>query len=98
MKKYEEQTLELINELLNSLHVDDLNAGKHTEDEAFEFYRRAKQILAEGNFNLRKFKSNSTDLENRVYEIFPEDKLFSEDSKVLGLIWDKYEDNRPFKK
>ena len=41
---------------------------------------------------MRKFKSNSSELENRVYEKYPEDKLFTEDKKVLGLTWDKKSD------
>ena len=92
IKKYETENLEFVNELLESLHVDDLNAGKQTEDEAFEFYAKTKKLLSDGHFNLRKFKSNSVELENRVYEKYPEDKLFSEDCKVLGLSWDKHGD------
>ena len=88
-----EELQPVIKQLLESIHVDDLNSGARTIEEAFEFYIKIKKILFEGHFNLRKFKSNSAVLENWVYDRFPEDKLFTEnESKVLGLNWDKYED------
>ena len=81
-----------VKKLLESFHVDDLNSGNQTVGEAFNFYVWSKLILSEAHFNLRKFKSNSSELENRVYEKYPEDKLFTEDKKVLGLTWDKKSD------
>ena len=77
-----------VKKLLESFHVDD----NQTVGEAFNFYVWSKLILSEAHFNLRKFKSNSSELENRVYEKYPEDKLFTEDKNVLGLTWDKKSD------
>ena len=77
IRSYEIKDSVFVNELLKSLHVDDLNAGAPTISDAFSFYVKAKEVLAEGQFNLRKFKSNSTELEELVYEKYPEDKLFS---------------------
>ena len=78
--------------LLNSLHVDDLNSGCNSIEEGVEFYSSSKKCLAKGGFNLRKFKSNSKHLENKIYEKYPDDEIFSEGEKVLGLIWDKNSD------
>ena len=83
---------DIVHELIRSLHVDDLITGKDTVDEAFSFYVQAKHLLSEGSFNLRKFKSNSKELEERVYDEFPEDKLFSGDDKCLGYVWEKRND------
>ena len=65
-------------------------SGANSVEEAFEFYEKSKERLSEGGFNLRKFKSNSKELvEKLVYESHPDDEMFSQDNKVLGLIWDK---------
>ena len=54
-----------VKKLLESFHVDDLNSGNQTVGEAFNFYVWSKLILCEAHFNLRKYKSNSSELENR---------------------------------
>ena len=48
----------------------------------------------EGGFNLRKFNSNSKELEKLVFEKYPEDELYSVHQiiKVLGTTWDKSSD------
>ena len=50
---------EVCNKILNSLYADDINTGAHTVEETIELYRKAKQIMKEGGFNLRKWRSNS---------------------------------------
>ena len=90
--KYEKESPLFTTDLQDSLHVDDLNGGKNSEEEALQFYLKAKQVLAEGGFNLRKFQSNSAALEEKVYELNPEDKLFSDYNRVLGIIWNKRDD------
>ena len=81
-----------VSELLDGLHIDDLNSGKNSENEALEFYVKAKEILATGGFNLRKFQSNNPNLEQKVYDMFPEDQLFSDYNRILGILWDKLRD------
>ena len=76
--------------MLNSLHVDDLNSGAHTIGEALEFFVKCKEGLALGGFNLRKFRSNSKELENLVVEKFNEE--ISNENTILGLQWDKSSD------
>ena len=61
--------------------------------EAFEFYCKSKERLKEASFNLRKFNSNSKNLEEMVKEKFGDsDCLSNETMKVLGLIWNKSTD------
>jgi len=38
----------------------------NTEDETFELYTKAKSIFCDGGFNLRKFCTNSTQLQQRI--------------------------------
>ena len=76
--------------VLNSLHVDDLDAGADSVEEAYNFFRKAKQKFAEGGFNLRKFRSNSAELEQLVCNQLNVE--ISNESCVLGLEWDKLDD------
>ena len=76
--------------LLNSLYVDDLNSGAHTIGEALEFFVKCKEGSALGRINLRKFRSNSKELENLVVEKFHEE--ISNENAILGLQWDKSSD------
>ena len=54
--------------LLNSLHVDDVNAGASSVEAGYEFYLKAKRKSAEGGFNLRKFHSNSRELKQLLQD------------------------------
>ena len=49
--------------LEKSFHVDDLLMGEYNDQKAFTIYQRAKMLMAEGRFNLRKWKANSADLQ-----------------------------------
>ena len=40
------------------MYVDNIVAGVKSKDEAFELYVQSKGIFREGEFNLRKFKTN----------------------------------------
>ena len=61
-----EESVERLQKLLRSTYVDDIISGGHTEDEAFELYMESKKIFREGGFNLRKFKTNSKCLQERI--------------------------------
>ena len=75
------------------LHVDDLNSGSENIQDCYNFYNKAKARLDQASFNLRKFQSNSPDLE---YLINGEVNHNSIATKVLGLIWEKQKDNITF--
>ena len=55
----DEEDLIFVETLLNSLHVDYVNARASSVEVGYEFYLKAKRTFAEGGFNLRKFRSNS---------------------------------------
>lgn len=52
--------------MLKDMYVDDLPTGANDEETAFEIYRRSKEIMKEGVFNLRKWKSSSRQLSQRI--------------------------------
>ena len=58
-----------------------------TKEEAIQFYKETKNCLRKRNFNLRKFQSNSSDVEKEInnFEVEPS-------KKVLGVFWDKEKD------
>ena len=49
--------------------MDDLNTGENSFQEGHCFYIKTKNVLSQGLFNLRKFQSNSTDLEILCYNV-----------------------------
>ena len=87
---------EFVNNFLSSLHVDDLSTGAKNVDETFNYFCKCKDRLEEGSFNLRKFSSNSAELEqmvNKKYGTLTEEHKCLIENKILGLKWDKFEDN-----
>ena len=52
--------------LLQSTYVDDVISGAGSKEEAFQLYTEAKMIFRAGGFNLRKFLSNSPDVQARI--------------------------------
>ena len=66
LEKYLETNESLVRHLLCSTYVDDIISGGHTEVEAFDYYKASKKIFREGGFNLRKFLTNSTRLQERI--------------------------------
>ena len=48
--------------LEKSLYVDDLITGEDNDEKAFSVYKKSKQIMSEGGFNLQKWNSNSREL------------------------------------
>ena len=57
---------ELVDILLRSFYVDDVVAGAMDENSALKLYEESKQVLREGGFNLRKFTTNSPQLQKVI--------------------------------
>ena len=57
---------ELVTKVLRSIYVDDVVTGSQSEEQAYELYTGAKNLLKTGAFNLRKFTSNSNALQARI--------------------------------
>ena len=70
------------------------------EDVAFETYKTAKEIMQEGNFNLRKWNTNSDTLLQRINQVegISEEITAQKEAekggtvKVLGKYWDTRSD------
>ena len=81
-KEPEPQVSELV---VNSLYVDDFPGGASDDESAIHVYQRAKAIMKEGGFNLRKWKTNSSIVGQRISEEMKEDD--HSEVKILGLNW-----------
>ncbi|XP_066926364.1 uncharacterized protein [Clytia hemisphaerica] len=89
---------EFENNLIKSLHVDDLTTSKRTVAEAEEFVEKTKEHLSKASFNLRKFQSNSKELESKLQSKYgeTENPTVMGKTKVLGVTWDKESDELCF--
>ncbi|WKY06610.1 hypothetical protein Q1695_006637 [Nippostrongylus brasiliensis] len=80
---------EMADLIKNNVYVDNLLMTATTPDEALERLQKARQIFTEINMNLREFRTNSEEVNDRI----PPDKLSkSIIPKVLGLQWNSAED------
>ena len=66
LDNYQSQYPQLIQSIKNSFYVDDFISGGATVEEVFNTYVVAKNVMAEGGFNLRKWASNSPELISRI--------------------------------
>ena len=62
LSTYETSKAETVKCLRDSLYVDDFVSGADDNEKAFKLYGESKEILSEGGFNLRKWRSNSEEL------------------------------------
>ena len=68
LKLYKQSDPEMFKLLEKSFYVDDLLTGESNDEKALTIYHRAKQLMAEGGFNLRKWKTNSVELQRAIAE------------------------------
>jgi len=78
LNKFRQQYPDLISTIENSLYVDDLIAGAANVEDAYNLYKKARSIMAEGNFNLRKWNSNSPHLIDQIKK--------AEQSREIGAL------------
>ena len=68
MRKYSSLNQGNVSQFLSDLYMDDSISGKQNEEEAFEFYLICKSVLKEGSLNLRKWLTNSGNLQERIHD------------------------------
>lgn len=81
--------------LSKHLYVDDLIAGANSVADALKLTTDAKAILLEAGFPLRKFATNSLELQKILPDQSEEDVIPLDDekpTKVLGLVWNRSKD------
>ena len=66
LEKFLETNEAAVKTLLNSTYVDDVVTGANSDEAAFELYTQSKDMFRQGGFNLRKFVSNSQELQLRI--------------------------------
>ncbi|GBL92837.1 hypothetical protein AVEN_51225-1, partial [Araneus ventricosus] len=80
-------------EMLNSLYVDDLYYGAETAQDAYQLTSSAIEILRSAGFNLRKLRTNCSELNKLWCENgYKENTDHGQGSGFLGLNWDPIED------
>ena len=68
LKLYKQSDPEMFKLLEQSFYVDDLLTGESNDEKALAIYHRAKKLMAEGGFNLRKWKTKSLELQRAIAE------------------------------
>ena len=68
MNEYSRSHPQLVKTLSQSTYVDDIISGAKSVDDAYLLYKESKSLLKEGGFNLRKFITNSSQLQERIDE------------------------------
>ena len=66
IEKYRAVDPTFVDKFERSIYVDDVTFGAGNEDKAFELYTKSKQWLMEDGFNLRKFVTNCSNLQERI--------------------------------
>jgi len=57
---------QMVDLMTDSFYVDDFTSGASTIEEGMEIYQKAKALMKSGGFNLRKWKTNSVSLQDRI--------------------------------
>ena len=84
----------------NSFYVDDLLAGAEDEASAVQLFQDLRQVLAKGGFDLRKWRSSSTQVLQHIpaelQETVPTQEMVDDHSssypKTLGITWNSRQD------
>ena len=84
----------------NSFYVDDLLAGAEDEASAMQLYQELRQVLARGGFDLRKWRSSSSQVLQKIppdlQETVPTQEMVDDSSssypKTLGITWNSRQD------
>ena len=87
-------TTEVAKDMCQNLYVDNIVSGGSTEESVMKYFREARAIMSEANFNLKSWASNSHCLQAIAQKegVTDENKVVS----VLGLHWNKAEDHLSF--
>jgi hypothetical protein len=90
-----------VEEIRQSLYVDDLLSGGETMEQASQWKEAATAILEDATFKLHKWASNDSDLEDKSdMNIDHKEQTAAKmnlgvaphESKILGLPWNKWDD------
>ena len=95
-KKYEQIDPVFTRKVRDHFYVDDLNTGVKMSEEGLTLYKNMKSRFMEGNFNLRKWRTNDDSLRSAISlnesVIYNEKVPNMRNEKVLGIPWDEIKD------
>ena len=86
--------------LAESFYVDDFVSGAINVEEGLTIYQKAKEIMKQGGFNLRKWQTNSRVMQQKIEGMEESNNTIEETSwgeghgevKLLGLRWNTLRD------
>ena len=81
--------------LASGFYVDDFTSGAQTVEEGLNIYQKAKLLMQQGGFNLRKWNTNSQMLRQRI-NLAEGDTSETLEVKILGVKWDTERDEFQF--
>ena len=103
LSKFEKEDPLFVRKMLESFYVDDLVSEENSSNDAYALYIKAKNRMAQGGFNLRKWLTNDALLRDKICDVKPDcvgessEETFAKTSlavhgnpigqKVLGLAW-----------
>jgi len=74
-------------EILNSVfHVNDFTICAQNVEKGFDIYKRVKQVVEQGGFNLRKWRTNVLPLQQRI-NMAEGRESETRELKLLGILW-----------
>ena len=80
-------------EIKENIYVDNVISGCDQELEALAYYKEARSIMNEANFNFHSWSSNSSSLRDKAEKDGTADT--NEIVNILGLKWDLSTDTFP---
>ena len=81
LDKYNCEHPKLVEQIRTGLYVDDIITGTDSVESAVQVYLKSKQIMKEAGLNLRKWKTNSSELLSRIEEM-----EFNQDARTKETI------------
>ena len=84
-EKYLNVWQDFVFEFLRNLYVDYPTLGFDFFEEGYEYFLKARKIMNDAGFELRKWETNLVELKEKIYEGI---KDVCVEKKVLGLAWD----------
>ena len=90
LNSHQDQYSELVELLRKSLYVDDFLSGASSDDEAYDIYRTSKEVMKNGEFNLRKWHSNSASLMMKINQSERNEKSSTPSERKIAIDDESY--------
>ena len=81
--------------LASGFYVDDFTSGAQTVEEGFNIYQKARYLMKQGGFNLRKWRTNSKNLQQKI-NLMQGESSESQKVRLLGVKWNTEQDEFQF--